>query len=463
MIPAEPFQYVPATITGRPANSYVAVKYENNTKHPMLWKRTRFDGVTTSWYPDRTLYVGNALNRNSGVNNVAYDQILLLGLSTQPQSLKDAGFRYGMTSPHHISNATASRRSKHAVLFSDSGGFQLLSGATDFIDPHELADYYNATIDYGIGLDIPVFGHNDMLFRMIEVMLKNNKLLRKLLVPEVTLFEVSHGATLETRSKFLERLLKEKSLSPALAVGGIAQNTRDGGLATTVVTGAINLLYTLEKSKGTFERYHILGTTSTIFQCMYWLIQEYQVAPFITADSTSYILPAANNLTLGGNWEDGRLVTTPIVKESNPYQLQCSCPVCSMVRYPRFYVENANVNCIHNLHVIKQNYDMNRHMVRQYLDGHISMNALAKYVSGDAKPILPVIEATYKFALMAAQKGFKAAYDKHYPVLSNLSRDNQQGRGTIFTVKKQLTEDQKKIKARLDTVLTRYEEFHKKT
>lgn len=461
MIPLEPFQYVPATITGRPANAFVAVKYENNTGHKMLWKRTRFDGLTTSWYPDRTLYTGAGLRRTSSVGNVDYDQILMIGLATQPQALKSIGYRYAMASPHHISASTSTRRNDHAKFFSDSGGFQLLSGATDFIDPEELAEYYNATIDYGIGLDIPVFGHNDMLLRMIEVMLKNNKLLRKLLVPDVTLYEVSHGATPKTRKVFLDRLLKEKELSPALAIGGIAQNLRDGGMATTVVTGAINLMYVLTQTKGRFERYHVLGTTSTVFQCMYWLAQEYRVAPHITADSASYILPAANNLTLRTDWTDGRLVTEPIAKASSPLVLRCPCPVCSMVKYPRFYVENAGVNCVHNLYVIKDNYDLNRHAVRQYLDGHITLAALAKYVTGDVGPMVSVVIAVYKFVVDVAKTNFKDAYEKHISTLSSLSRGTTT-KAALFDSPAVLNESQKKTKARLDTVLTKYEEYHKK-
>ncbi len=465
MLAERPFQYVPATITGSMPNSFVAIKYEDNTKNPMLWKRTRFDGLTTNWYPDRTLFTGASLQRTSSINNVEYDEIILTGLSTQCESLKTAGFRYGMASPHHTSAAAETRRNKHVKLFSDSGGFQLLSGAVEFIDPVELAEYYNRAIDYGIGLDIPVFGHNDMLMRMIEVMLKNNRLIRKHLKPEVSLYDVSHGSTLKTRQEFLERLLKEKDLGDSLAVGGIAQNYKDGGQPTTIISGTINMMYTLLRSKGTFKRYHILGTTSSFFQALYWLIQEHDAAPHITADSTSYILPAANNLTVTNRMTgDCRLVSTEVPKDIRGYSLQCACPVCNMVKYPIAYVHYAHINSYHNLFTISENYKLIETMCREFLDGKISMRVLAEAVGGPKQAILPVMEAAFKFGMDAARKGFKHAYEKHSPTLKHLVRGKVQT-GALFskTQEVQLNETQQKTRQRLDTVLTKYEDYHKAT
>lgn len=460
MHPERPFQYVPAAITSGMPYQFAAVKHENNRKNPLLWQRTRFNGLTTEWYPDRTLYVGSTLKKLNSVSDIDYDEMMVTSYATSMKTLKELGYRYGMASPHHISAATETRRNKHLKLFSDSGGFQLLSGVLDFIDPVELAEYYNRTVDYGIGLDIPVFGHNDMLMRMIEVMLKNNRLIRRHLVPEAQIYDVSHGSTLKTRALFLDRLLKEKELGEGLAIGGIAQNFKDGGQRVTTATGTVNLMYTLLKTKGRFKRYHVLGTTSAFFQALYWLIQEYEVAPHITADSTTYVQAPVNNLMLNSKFQGLLLSSSELPKEHRSTALHCSCPLCAMVKYPVAYVRTAALNVFHGLSSIADNCNIIEDSVRDFHDGRIDLHKLASLLGGDATTTR-FYTHVMQFALDAARKGFKVAYEKHYPILKPNLRGAQLT-GSLFGERKRvLTADQQKVRTRLDAVLTKYEKYHK--
>lgn len=459
MHPERPFQYVPAAITSGAAHQFAAVKYGDFRKDPMLWQRTRFNGLTTEVYPDRTLYIGSTLRKSSSISDVDYDEMVITSYATHMTTLKDLGYRYGMASPHHISNATETRRNKHIKLFSDSGGFQLLTGVVDFIDPLELAAYYNKTVDYGIGLDIPVFGNNDMLMRMIEIMLVNNRLIRKHLVPEAQIYDVSHGSTLKTRAQFLDRLLKEKELGEGLAIGGIAQNFKDGGMRVTTATGTVNLLYTLLKTKGRFKRYHVLGTTSSFFQALYWLIQEYEVAPHITADSTTYVQAPVNNLMLNSKLRSLLLSSTDLPKEHWRTALHCPCALCSIVKYPIAYVRTAALNVFHGLSAIADNCNMIEDSVRDFHDGKMSLQKLASML-GDQSMTRFYVQVM-EFALDAARKGFKTAYEKHYPTLKPFLR-GATNTGSLFGERQRvLTPDQQKVRTRLDSVLTKYEDYHK--
>jgi len=455
MIEERPFQYVPAGITTNPC-SFVAVKYQDNTKHPGLWKRVKFAGLVTSWYPDRTLYEGANTNRVSGVGDVDYDEILLTGPSSHPEILEAAGFRYGMASPVHTSKEAETRRNKSAKIFSDSGGFQLLTGAKDFIDPLELAEYYNRAVDLGIGLDIPVFGNNDLLQRMCKIMLKNNKILRRELKPEVTVYEVSHGSTLKTRKEFLDTLLKEKELSNALAVGGIAQNYKDGGFSTTLVSGAINLMYVLHRTRKIFRQYHILGTTSGFFQAVYWLVQRHGLVTHITADSTTWVRQSINNLIILDRLEKpARVETAVIPKTERTHLLPCSCPACYITKYALAYNRNSRINQIHSLYALAAHGARIEQMVDEYYAGKLTLTELASLVSN--RQHAPIVTAIFKFCIDVATTSFKAAYEKHYATLSHLTRGNKV---SLFGGDLEKGKDPV-VRKRLLDVLERYEKYHK--
>src|SRR5258706_16361537 len=125
------FELVPAAITGRPANTFIAVKHIDNTKSKRLWQRTRFNGVTTHYAPDRTIYTVSSKASHSGISNISYDELLIISPTTNPRILNNAGFNYAMASPLHTSPESETRRNPHVKLYCDSGGFQLFSGAID--------------------------------------------------------------------------------------------------------------------------------------------------------------------------------------------------------------------------------------------------------------------------------------------------------------------------------------------
>ena len=457
------FEYVPAAITGRPPNTFIGVKYEDNTDKDYLWKRIRFNGLTTHWCPDRTLYYGSSSAKANAVGVNDFDAMMLMGPTSHPQVLRNAGFRYAMASPHHVSGPSETRRNSLIKYFCDSGGFQLISGALDWVDMDELAEMYNRTIDYGIGLDIPVQGvlQPKYLMRMCEVMLNNNRYLRSQVCKEVEIYDVSHGNAFKFRREFLARVLAQKKQykieGGGLAVGGIAQNFRDGGAAQTIVTGTVNLVYVLLKSKGYYERYHILGTTSPFFQLLYHIMLEYEQAPHITADSTSYILPSAYNLYCSNKMvPDHSLQNVDLPKTVHSYTLQCNCPICSLVKYSRELHFTAATNAIHGLYVMGRQRDRIEETALDYLGGRITLHEAVKTCYGGESSLNNVYAAALRFAQHACEKGFEAAWSRHELALKSLMRSGMRTH-TLFTAPIQPATPKAQ---RLDSILTRFEQFH---
>src|SRR6185437_2940998 len=115
--------------------------------------------------------------------------------------LKRWGFNYMMVTPERLATSDYVRRNGVVGLFSDSGGFQMSKGVTDWIDPAELSEFYRKKIDFGIGLDVPLPRHmqsTDWFIRMSRIQCANNKYIaNKLKGSACELYDVSHGLTLE--------------------------------------------------------------------------------------------------------------------------------------------------------------------------------------------------------------------------------------------------------------------------
>ncbi len=461
----KPFEYVPAAATNFAPYSYLAVKYEDNKNSPYLWQRTRFNGITTHKLPDRTLYYGVYPSKGyaTGIMDSAPDSITLTSISNNPTILAEIGFNYMMGSPEHTSRLSETRRNEYVRIFTDSGGFQLISGASDWIDPDKLISLYNRTTDYGIGLDIPVPAGLQAKYcmRMCEVMLKNNDYLRSKANNKVEIYDVSHGRTLDLRQKFLQRVLhhkkKSKERTSGLAIGGIGQNWQDEGRSKTIVSGSINMIYAFLAARDYYERFHILGTTGTFYIFLYYLMLSESPGKQITADSTSYLMASANNLMLFPSDSKFSLNSSPIPKAERSNISNCSCSLCNQVKYSLAYHKNAHLTPVHNLHVIQNQVQRIEELSKEYLSGKVTLREALTLLLGDSlEMVRPAVVAT-NFVQAALKNGFKATWDKHQDKLTPfLRKETSDQQRTLFgTVEvKHPRED------RLKMILSAYEKFH---
>ncbi|MFO5067294.1 hypothetical protein RCK10_24840, partial [Salmonella enterica subsp. enterica serovar 1,4,[5],12:i:-] len=85
----------------------------------------------------------------------------------------------------------------------DSGGFQMLKGTVDFVNPDSVIEEYNACADIGMPLDLPILAENEKEFwdpvsRLIRA---NDQYIEPRLNKGIDLALISHGTSLELRKR----------------------------------------------------------------------------------------------------------------------------------------------------------------------------------------------------------------------------------------------------------------------
>jgi len=411
------------------------------------------------YLPDRTLYNGRGNSSTLGQTAEDLDVILPISPLSNPEMLKRWGFNYMMVTPERLATSDYVRRNGVVGLFSDSGGFQMSKGVTDWIDPDEVSEFYRKKIDFGIGLDVPLPRHmqsTDWFIRMSRIQCANNKYIaNKLKGSACELYDVSHGLTLENRKRYLEDVLEHKS-AKYLALGGIGQANYDTAIISMVM-GVVNLCYVLDRAKGEYERFHVLGTTSPFFFSVYALLTEIGVAPFISADSSTYAQAGLAFHTRGTMYRNdmGCVPAFPLEHRPISYGIPCSCAICSLVGYQHFYRMSSPANCMHTLLQLKKIKDVTCDMAKLLVQGQPVMEQLLKTISSN-RAIDPVYRALYRF-ILDMDKGFDRAWAKHRDSFRSSMR-KEHGGGLFGAAK--LHDQQKKAEKCTTEAIMRYEQFH---
>lgn len=452
-------ELMPAAVNSLATNTFIAVKYGKPKNKPFTAER--IVGVDTLYLPDRTVYCARSNSVNLGVLLDEADAFLPLSPLSHPEMLKSIGYNYMMVTPDNLATSDYVHRNGVVKLFSDSGGFQLSRGVTEFIDPDELAAFYKAKIDYGIGLDIPIGLHlqrTDWLLRMCRVTIKNNQYLAaKLKGSKAQIYDVSHGLTLEARKKFLKPVLDNKA-GIGLSLGGIGQSNYDTAHTSTLMA-VINLCYVLDASKGMYDRYHVLGTTNLFMVSIYNMLAHLGAAPLITADSSTYTQGA---LAFNTRCTPYSNMPTPssytLEHRSISYGLPCNCAVCSIAGSPAVYRMSHGANAIHSMWALRKNFEIVGEYARAYLDGTGTINDLLKAVSPRTNTTYPLYRLLYKF-VADMDKGFDKAWAIHKDRLMPSMRKDTDKRG-LFNMSTTLPESAKKAEANVTQAIIRYEKFH---
>lgn len=451
---------LPAAVNSFPLNEFVAVRYRlPKGKKPFTAEKV--NGIRTVYLPDRTIYIGRGNSITIGLLSVEPDQFLFTSPLSNPESLKDLGYNYMMVTPERLSSSEYVRRNGIVKLFSDSGGFQLSKGVTEFIEPEMVAAFYKKKIDYGIGLDVPLplhLQHTEWFSRMARVTVANNKFIaRELKGTPAELYDVSHGLTLENRKTFTKIVLDNQA-GTGLALGGIGQANYDT-LHRSTLMAVLNLCYVLDAAKGQYEKFHVLGTTAPFMISVYNLLTKLDVAPKITADSSSYAQGALAFSTRGVQYS-AQVKTAMFPLENRPvaYGLPCNCPMCSMVGYPQVYRLSQSGNAYHNLFALQRQYQIIDDYTTAYLNSTKVESDLIN-TFGTPETIHPLYRALFKF-ILDMPKGFDYAYKKHYESFrSSFRKDFQE---TVGLFKSRVTIPAALLKAEENTTkaIIRYEEFH---
>lgn len=253
------------------------------------------------------------------------------------------------------------------TIFQDSGGFQLYSGASEFVDPHTVAEMHIRYATEGVGLDVPL-GFLPALKLAVpaaRVQAWNNKLIQK--TYGGPLFVTSHGAYSEGRILYLQELLRlygsdidHMCIAALRPVAGVFN--------PTLAQIAAHLLYVLHNVKA--KRIHILGV-STFGTLVLAAAAARVYDRAVTADSSRHIMIGASGSTLnpylkaiapGGNRAKGNTRDLHV-----DYIDTCNCQFCSKLCY-NFPMQSSRILSTHALRSLARAQRLVREAADNYLN-----------------------------------------------------------------------------------------------
>jgi len=306
----------------------------------------------------------------------------------------------------------------------DSGGFQMLKGTVEFVEPDYLVRMYAEKANIGMPLDLPVpAGAEPMFFDRISHMIRaNDQYMLKRLKPNIDLALISHGSTLARRKSRLD-VLDRKAAVVAIAGLGIKP---DNGV-DHVSTALESLLYVTNRYRKTARYFHVLGITSKFWLFIYALLDSTGFVKSIGADSVSHRLGS-----VVGMYDTYDFQTISLNKKQTYHQtMPCNCPICFAIDDLRI-VNSTYILEAHNLWVRAQWAKLISDMAAQYVLGTVKLeeifktlnltlkynefHKLVKYVeevtsSGKFKPLRKINETKSLFRQQAKAHPKKDLYE----------------------------------------------------
>lgn len=379
------YHIMPAAVDFFAQFETLGVRYEKNARDKWMTKESK-DGIHIFYYPDRTIYRSKPGANHACIPDVAMDAYLDYSPLSNPKVYKNMGYRYAMISPPHMGFKKAVIRNEHLRIFADSGGFQIRQGVTDFVNPDQLIDFYNASTDIGIGLDVPMHPllYDKYLARMSHVTSKNNKHIKAGLTSDVALYDLNHGMDLKDRKVFFD-VTEQYEPNDGIAMAGTSSKARgEYGVAAHIVNGVIGIAYVLARSKGRYKTAHILGTTTPFYMFVFHLLTKSGFFPHITSDSSTYAQAAMMNTQLTSIPGQSILYRNTLPKGEVLYRSPCSCPVCSIVGYSHHLMVNARANMVHSLYHYAYINDLISDLADQWLAGTLKPSEIQKIIAPSA-------------------------------------------------------------------------------
>ena len=318
------YRYIPAALCMDQYCVSVYVRYRRSkTPNDIVVKQK---DASMCWLvcPDRELVITTHSFDVLGFHPNDFDMCLHLDMFNQ-QIYDSMGINYVMNNFVHDKGYRSSADSrakgniyplgheKRVSVVGDSGGFQYVSGAIDYVNPQELGKWYSSNVDSGMQLDIPITVplEDKVLKDFAKFQIRNNRMVTEHLADHVDLFNVIHGKTINQRLMFKDII--EKAFPDAKCMGL-------GGMRSFGSLGTANLMANIVGEGKRYAQYHLLGiTSSNLFPVLICMAGLNPHSPHITSDSASHKL-AAKSRKMYVQSEPGKLRMIDIGNKN--YQIQ---------------------------------------------------------------------------------------------------------------------------------------------
>lgn len=348
-----------------------------------------------------------------------------------------------LVNPVHASTNFINVFRPHGIkIISDSGGFQMLRGVSDFVHPDDVLDFYNRHTDIGMPLDLPMrTAYEAEFFDAASRMMKaNDEYMIPRLKPGRTLALVSHGSSLEMRQRRLDHIYRK---TPVLAIAGL--NTLTDSDLSRHLQALGNAMYVISQTRQDVGYYHFLGVTSRFWLIIYAMLVGTGYVKSCGGDSVSHRMAAITGMyknTLSYR------PTTPLQIEKRTHRsvnTSCTCAVCQAVG---------------DLNVLADFQFCESHLIwySEQEKDHIC-SSVAAYLEGKQS-----LKAVYSQWLPTGQhKLLEVAVGYIEKVVSNGFSPIKAPRMSIFDgVESGHLESDQATRERYQVILRNYEKFHKK-
>lgn len=283
-----------------------------------------------------------------------------------------------LVNPHSLSTSHlhyCSHKDAGLDVICDSGGFQLIRGKVDFIDPLHIAKEYNKVCTIGMDLDVPdILGMDKEQWRALpRIQRANYEVMKTVLHKDVNLCLVGHGKNVAEREEWFELVGREDP--KCVAVAGLQREfTKDITKEMQQTEAILHACHTFPNA----EYFHILGTTSASTAYIYSLISHLGLAKKIGADSASYALTSTTgSFDLYHGWNAAKIPQKFLVNSPIP----CSCPICSTIQDFRMY--GCVFQHVHALLNLYRYFEYIDDLTGEYLKDNISDRELVKLINAN--------------------------------------------------------------------------------
>jgi len=301
------FRYYPSGYGPDEHNQIIYVKYKPSSKQNYDQNVTVLSADIDYVHfdlPDRELLFSKnnfSIGESRPLNKIGSKDGWHKAISLTPATSvsDDLPFDRYMINPHAYTDKTELRirdpktvYDSNKIIISDSSGFQLGHGFSLFINPDDLAAFYNRNADEGVTLDIPSrkFGDDkEILKYTAHIQNLNTTYLKERVRKDFRIATVIHGLNLNLMDYFRQRIEDYDSDFPIACVSGM--------LRFNIVEIAHRTLYAINNGPK-YQQYHMLGVGDPIVMAlMTYIAYMYKKAGrhiLITADSSTSIMCASN-------------------------------------------------------------------------------------------------------------------------------------------------------------------------
>lgn len=432
--------------------AYVPAGYEHMVRgHLTMYSRVEPHEKETSTFVGVGRRIWETKSRKTEQNSSTHSVSLLpdeqYDVCTPVMSgafLKLNGINMCLVNPHgrfsgkSQKNLISTLRDLGLQVICDSGGFQLFSGTTDFVDPVHVAKSYNRCATLGMDLDIPT--RPGLPFNFLDAMAKaqmaNREVMESIINNKVHLVTVVHGLSYDLVDRWTD--LIGRFDSPFVSIAGFARMPPNPQVPAELRI-IENLCMLLSKYKK-ITYLHCLGATSPVNFFTYSLFDHLGLVKNIGGDSVGFLVQGASGTSSNlFPWKQSQLPKEFHIE----VQPACSCPFCVTAKDLRVVNSWAfKAHCLYNKNQHK-NYIV--HLTRLLLDGEIKIPEFLQLTN------LPLDKILIERCINYVQE-FKASGRKFKPI----SRTKR----ALFNTHK--TGVNKEQLDNIEDIIRRYEKYHEK-